>query len=101
VAIKTMPHFWKYILLEWLVQKELKTILTKQEIDNQIKRMIDKQQLVFFTMPLVTLNEQIDSLLPFIESLTTQGILEKITKKEWRIKAKPYYYLNEQEKIKD
>lgn len=101
VAIKKMPHFWKYILLEWLVQKELKTILTKQEIDNQIKRMIDKQQLVFFTMPLVTLNEQIESLLPFIEFLTTQGILEKITKKEWRIKARPYYYLNEQEKIKD
>lgn len=101
VAIKTMPHFWKYILLEWLVQKELGTILTKQEIVNQIKRMINKQQLVFFTMPLVTLNEQIESLLPFIESLAAQGILEKTNKSEWQVKARPYYYLNEQEKIKD
>ena len=99
IMIKTLPHFWKYILLEWFAEKELDTVVTLKELDCQINELISNKAINFYPMPLLSSKEQKKPLYAYVKLLIQLAILEEKEVNQWILKKKPYYYKNEQEKM--
>ncbi|WP_414839952.1 competence protein CoiA [Carnobacterium sp. TMP28] len=99
VMIKTLPHFWKYILLKWLSKKTIDSVITLKQLDEQINEMIDNKEIIFYEMPLISLEEQKKPLYSYVRLLVKVAILEEKNSEQWILKRKAYYYKNEQEKI--
>ncbi|MEG0267790.1 MAG: competence protein CoiA family protein [Carnobacterium sp.] len=99
IMIKTLPHFWKYILLKWITENKIDSIVTLKELDNQINEMINNKMVLFYPMPLLMLEEQKKPFYYYIQLLIKSAILEEIQPNHWILKKKPYYYKSEQEKI--
>ncbi|SEK28552.1 competence protein CoiA [Carnobacterium iners] len=99
IMIKTLPHFWKYILLKWLSQNNIHSVITLKQLDKQINEMIKNKEIIFYKMPLLSLEEQKKPLYCYIRLLIKVAILEEKDSNQWILRRKPYYYKNEQEKM--
>ncbi|MGB6178262.1 competence protein CoiA [Carnobacterium sp.] len=99
LLIRTLPHFWKYILLKWLTNKYIGSIINLKELDNQLNKMLVDKTVIFYTMPLLTIEEQKKPFYEYVKLLVTVDILMETKTNQWMLKRKPYYYKNEQEKI--
>lgn len=99
IMIKTLPHFWKYILLKWITDNEINSIVTLKEIEQKINELIENKIVLFYSMPLLMLKEKKKPLYSYIQLLTKLAILEEIKPNHWILKKYPYSYKNEQEKI--
>ncbi|WP_034550770.1 competence protein CoiA [Carnobacterium funditum] len=99
ITIKTLPHFWKYILLKWLTANKINSVITLNELDNQIDEMIKNKSLVFHPMPLISLEVQKKPIYFYVQLLIESAILEKNKSNQWVLIKKPYCYKNEQEKL--
>ena len=97
--IKTLPHFWKYALLEWVTDNEINSIVTLKELEQKINEMIENKIVLFYSMPLLLLKEQKKPFYFYIQLLIKSAVLEEIGPNQWILKKYPYYYKNEQEKI--
>lgn len=99
LLIKTLPHFWKYILLKWFTKNELNTVVTLEELDCYIEELINNESITFYPMPLLSLKEQKKPLYAYVQLLSQRNILKEKKPNEWILNKKPYYYKNEQEKM--
>lgn len=99
ITIKTLPHFWKYILLKWFTENELNTVVTLEELDYYIEELINNESIIFYPMPLLSLKEQKKPLYTYVKILSQRAILREKKANEWVLEKKPYYYKNEQEKM--
>ena len=99
IMIKTLPHFWKYALLEWVTDNEINSIVTLKELEQKINEMIENKIVLFYSMPLLLLKEQKKPFYFYIQLLIKSAVLEEIGPNQWILKKYPYYYKNEQEKI--
>lgn len=101
LIIKTLPHFWKFILLEWITKKSLGTVITRLEITSQLKQMIKDKHLTFYSTPMIPLTEKRKAIDPFIHLLVQCNILAEVLPNQWLILSEPHFYLSEQEKLTD
>ena len=97
--IKTIPHFWKMILLEWIKEKGSGKIFSKEELDTKIEDMKKNKEFHFCLLPFIenTIKEKV--FYSYLSKLEKQTVLTSLNAREWRINNLPYTYKYESEKL--
>ncbi|MGB7367105.1 competence protein CoiA [Carnobacterium jeotgali] len=99
--IKTLPYFWKYQLLEWIMNRNSGEVISKKEVHNKFFVMIQNNELVFHLMPFISLESKKRCIDSFMALLTERGLLSVISNSDWMVQREPQRYENEKEKIAD
>ena len=99
LVIKSLPYFWKYIFLEWIMNKSIGDVITKKDFMNKVKCMIKNEEVVFHLMPLISNKYKIKCLENYMALLNERGILVMVSNSEWIVQRKPTRFKNEKEKI--
>lgn len=97
--IKSLSYFWKYLLLEWIMEKKSKGIISKKEIYQKISLMLKNKELVFYVMPLISIESKKKCADYFIALLIQRGLLLAISNSDWIIQKEPLRYEDEKEKM--
>lgn len=97
--IKSLSYFWKYSMLEWIMERNKGEIISKKEVYQKITLMKKNNELIFHVMPLVSRESKIKCIDHFIALLNKREILLAISSSEWMIQKAPLRYKNEKEKI--
>lgn len=101
LLIQTIPHFWKYKLLEWLSNKGEGSILSKKELDHKINELVKQGGVAFYPAPFISEKTKKGIFYHYLFQLTEQNMLTAISSVEWAILRLPERYLNEREKLMD
>lgn len=101
VLIRTIPHFWKFIVLEWIEAKGIGTVFTKKDMDNKILEMTQQKEMEFFSSPCLLDEVKEAHFYHYLFCLVESNVLASLSATEWLILRTPHYYNNEREKIQD
>lgn len=83
--IKTIPHFWKMILLEWIKEKGSGVIFSKEEFDTKIEDMKKNKEFQFCLLPFIENKMKEKVFYSYLSKLEKQTILTSLNKREWQI----------------
>lgn len=97
--IKSLSYFWKYLLLEWIMGKSSNGVISKKEMHQKISQMINNNELIFYVMPLISIESKKKCADYFIAILIQRGLLLAISNSDWIIQKEPRRYKDEKEKI--
>lgn len=97
--IKTIPHFWKTILLEWIKEKGDGEIFSKKEFDTKIQDMKKNQEIDFYLSPFIEDSTKEKIFSSYLAALEKKDVIIPLTSTEWLIINIPYSYRNEREKL--
>ena len=97
--IKTIPHFWKTILLEWIKEKGSGETFSKKEFDTKIKDMKKNKEIDFYLSPFIEDSAKEKIFNSYLSELEKKEIIISLTATEWLIINIPYSYRNEREKL--
>ncbi len=101
IFIKSLSYFWKYLLLEWLMERDNKEVITKKAVYQKFSLMIKNNELIFHVMPFIPIESKKKCVDHFMALLTQRGVLSAISNSDWIIQKKPERYRNENEKMTD
>lgn len=99
--VKSLSYFWKYLFLEWIMEKNNGEIISKKEVSKKLALLIENNDLIFHVMPLISIESKKKCIEHFMAILTQRGILSVISNSDWIIQKEPQRYKNEKEKMTD
>ncbi|MBM6613459.1 competence protein [Desemzia sp. RIT804] len=101
LLIRTIPHFWKLIVLEWIEAKGVGTVFSKKDINKKITEMKTKKEIEFFYSPCLLDKFKEVFLYQYLFCLVESNLLASLSATEWVVLRVPHYYRNEREKLQD
>lgn len=99
--IQTIPHFWKYKILEWINLIGVGGFFSKREFEAKIKEMERQKEILFYFTPILSEKMKKGILYHYLALLTEQHLITPISANEWTVLHLPHSYSNEREKIAD
>ena len=101
VLIRTIPHFWKFIVLEWIESKGVEVVFSKKEMDKKMLEMKTQKEIEFFYSPCLPDTVKEACLYQYLCCLVESNMLAVLSATEWMVLRAPHYYRNEREKLQD
>ena len=101
ILIRTIPHFWKFIVLEWIEGKGVGAVLSKKDVEEKIDEMKHQKEIEFFHSPCLLDKAKEAYLYQYLFCLVENKLLASLSATEWIILRTPHYYRNEREKLED
>lgn len=101
VLIRTIPHFWKFIVLEWIEDKGIDAVFSKKDIEKKILEMKKQKEIEFFYSPCLLDKVKEAYMYQYLFCLVESNLLASLSATEWVVLRTPHYYRNEREKLQD
>lgn len=101
IYIQSIPHFWKFHIVNWLIEKGVGEIVTKFQLEQECIQMIKDKQLNYYLHPCFSRLKMNSTLNQYISILTMNTILIPLSQDEWLIYKIPRRYNSEEEKNKE
>lgn len=98
-GIKTSSYYWRYLIIEWLANKEKGTIFLECQYKTHILKLINEQKIELYQLPQISMETVVHTCHDYLSTLKKCGLIEKVGNQQWLILKRPYFYKNEHEKI--
>lgn len=99
VCIRTIPHFWKFIVLEWIEDKGVGTVFSKKDFEKKILEMKKQKEIEFFYSPCLLDKVKEAYLYQYLSCLVENNMLAALSATEWIVLRTAHYYRNERDKL--
>lgn len=97
--IKTIPHFWKSILLEWIKEMGSGEIFSKEDLHAKIEDMKKNKEIEFYFSPCIEESIKAKIFSSYLWGLEKSMIVTSLSSTEWLITNTPHSYIYEREKL--
>ncbi|SFH70911.1 competence protein CoiA [Pisciglobus halotolerans] len=99
IYIQSISHYWKFILLDWVISQGIGQVIDRFQFEQKIKQMIIEKKIAFYTLPCLSKDITHQTWKQFVSVLIAQQILLPVSSDAWLIRKKPYLFQSESEKL--
>ena len=101
VYIKSIPHFWKFYIVNWLIEIGSGNIVTNNQLEQKYVQMITEKRLIYYLHPCFSKVKTNSTMNQYMSILIMNDILIPLSQDEWLIYKTPQCYHSEEEKNKE